>query len=320
MRCLALAQAGLDAGGNATFVTAEATPSIEARLQIEGFGVLRLRAAPGSAEDSNRTAELARQENADWVVLDGYQFDAKFQSQLRNAGVKVLFLDDHGGASPYSADLVLNQNVHASEDLYRDRESYTRLLLGPRYVMLRREFRFWKTRKLETPACARRVLLTMGGSDPDNVTEQILQILIAMPDLELTVVVGGSNPHLSSIETFVERANRPVRLLKDISDMPALMVWADLAVASAGTTSLEMCMMGLPAALCVLAPNQEKIASELGRLGAAANLGYLHRSPRDKTEEMLRELVQSEVKRREMSVRGREIVDGHGVQRVQAFL
>lgn len=151
-------------------------------------------------------------------------------------------------------------------------------------------------------------------------TEQILRILLPEPDLELTVVVGGSNPHLANLEELVANAERPVRLLKDISDMPALMVWADLAVAGAGTTSWEMCMMGLPAALCVLAPNQEKIASELDRLGAAVDLGYAGRNPAGQTASILRELIGSKERRAEMSARGREIVDGHGTDRVLAFL
>jgi UDP-2,4-diacetamido-2,4,6-trideoxy-beta-L-altropyranose hydrolase len=320
MRCLALAQAWRDAGGNITFAMAEATPSIEARLRIEGINVVRLPVSPGSMEDSARTSGLARQEEATWVVVDGYQFESAYQTALRTPELKVLFVDDQGDAPPYSADLVLNQNLHAGEDLYRDRAAHTRLLLGQRYILLRREFAFWRKRTFEIAPRARRILVTMGGSDPDNVTERILRILLAEPDLELTVVVGGSNPHVASVEQLVEKANRPIRLLKDVSDMPALMVWADLVVAGAGTTSWEICMMGLPAALCVLAPNQEKIAGELARPGAAADLGYAGKAPADKTGEVLCELLRSQAKRATMSARGREIVDGLGAERVLAFL
>jgi UDP-2,4-diacetamido-2,4,6-trideoxy-beta-L-altropyranose hydrolase len=320
MRCLALAQAWRDAGGTVTFAMAEATPSIEARLRIQGVKVARLSVPPGCAEDSARTSELALGKKAAWVVVDGYQFNSAYQSALRAAGLKVMFVDDHGDASPYSADLVLNQNVHADGAVPRPRAAHTRLLLGSRYILLRREFAFWRKRRFGITSRARRILVTMGGSDPDNVTEQILKILLAEPDLELTVVVGGSNPHLSNIEQLVEEANRPIRLLKDISDMPALMVWADLVVAGAGTTSWEMCMMGLPAALCVLAPNQERIARELAQRGAAVNLGPAGELAADKTRKVLCDLLPSQAKRAKMSARGREIVDGYGAERVLAFL
>jgi UDP-2,4-diacetamido-2,4,6-trideoxy-beta-L-altropyranose hydrolase len=320
MRCLALAQAWQQAGGNVVFAMAEVTPSLEARLRISRIKVMRLSVTAGSAEDVARTSAAARSEKADWVVVDGYQFDSSYQAALRAEGVKVLFIDDNGEAAPYSADLILNQNAHATEALYRNRETHVRLLLGSRYILLRREFGFWRTRAFEIAPRSRRVLITMGGSDPDNVTEQILRILLAEPDLELTVVVGGSNPHLAELEHLVEHADRPIRLLKDVSDMPALMVWADLAVAGAGTTSWEMCMMGLPAALCVLASNQEKVASELARLGAAVDLGYTNRVPVARTEATLRDLLRSQNKRSTMSQRGRVIVDGRGTERVLALL
>ncbi|MGC2194821.1 MAG: UDP-2,4-diacetamido-2,4,6-trideoxy-beta-L-altropyranose hydrolase [Terriglobales bacterium] len=320
MRCLALAQAWQDANGNVTFAMAETTPSIEVRLRIEGVNVVRLPVPPGSAEDSARTCDLARQENAAWVVVDGYQFESAYLTALKAPGLKVLFVDDHGTAPPYSADLVLNQNLNADEELYRDRAAHTRLLLGPRYILLRREFAFWRTRTFEIAPRARRILVTMGGSDPDNATEWILAAILTEPDLEVTVLVGGSNPHFANIEQLVAETNRPIRLLKDVSDMPALMVWADMVVAGAGTTSWEMCMMGLPAALCVLVPNQEKIAGELARLGAAADLGRVREVPADKTGKVLCELFRSQAKRARMSARGREIVDGRGAERVLAFL
>ena len=65
--------------------------------------------------------DLAHKEKAEWAVVDGYQFDSAYQSAVRDAGLKLLLIDDHGAAPPYSADLVLNQNVHAKEDLYRER-------------------------------------------------------------------------------------------------------------------------------------------------------------------------------------------------------
>ena len=320
MRCLALAQAWQDAGGEAVFAMAEATPSIEARLRLERAKLIPLRVPAGSADDAACTLDTAQRQQAAWVVVDGYQFGSEYVPALRAGGLKVLQIDDNGEAGPYSADLLLNQNLHANENLYRNHGEHTKLLLGTRYVMLRREFAFWRQRKFEISGRARRVLLTMGGSDPDNVTEKMLEVLLKLPELELTVAIGGSNPHLASIQERIQGASCPVRLLKDVSDMPALMVWADLAVAGAGTTSWEMCMMGLPAALCVLAPNQEKIASELARDGAAVNLGYVVQSDIQQAEAVLRELIASEPKRAKMSARGRELVDGRGAQRVTAFL
>ncbi len=84
--------------------------------------------------------ELAAAHRASWIVVDGYQFDIAYQRALKAAGLKVLVVDDGGRCGTYCADLVLDQNLDASEVAYSNREAYTRLLLGTRYVMLRREF------------------------------------------------------------------------------------------------------------------------------------------------------------------------------------
>ncbi len=141
MRCLALAQAWQDAGGDVVFAMAETGAAIQKRLQSEGLSIFPGESAPGSIEDAKEVVELARKQGARWIVVDGYQFGERYQRDLEQAGLKVLFVDDSGHATGYVADVVLNQNAHACAELYESRHAHTRLLLGPRHALLRREFR-----------------------------------------------------------------------------------------------------------------------------------------------------------------------------------
>ena len=316
MRCFALAQAWQDVGGRAVFAMAQATPPVEERLQRESIEVTRLKAKAGSADDAQETIALARGERACWVVVDGYCFGADYQTALKHAGLKVLFIDDNGHAGHYSADLVLNQNAHANEARYSNRDASTRLLLGPRFAMLRREFTEWREWNREIPAVARRVLVTMGGSDPDNVTERVVQAILAEPGVNATVVVGGSNPHLPKLRARIVGTQRDVQLLENVTNMPELMAKSDVAVSAAGTTSLEMCFMGLPALLIVLADNQRPAAEQLARLGIAINQGEGAKIEPTTLSPHLTSLVQSQDTRKAMSNRGRELVDGRGAERV----
>jgi UDP-2,4-diacetamido-2,4,6-trideoxy-beta-L-altropyranose hydrolase len=320
MRCLALAQAWADAGGNAIFVMAEATPAVEERLRNEGFEVARTAVRVGSAADAEEAAQLAHQHGASWVVVDGYEFGAEYQADLKSRGLRVLFIDDNGHAGQYSSDLVLNQNAHARPALYPSQDRSTRLMLGPRFAMLRREFASWRGWKREIPAMARRVLVTMGGSDPDNVTEHVVQAILAEPSLKATVVVGGSNPHLPKLRGLVTGAQRDVQLVENVTNMPELMANSDVAISGAGTTSLEMCFLGLPALLIVLAGNQRPAAEELNGRGAAINLGEGAEIRPSTLSPCLTRLVCSQSTREAMSERGRELVDGHGAERVARAL
>lgn len=316
MRCLALALAWREAGGQAIFAMVEGTPAVEGRLREEGFAVVRAELEVGSAADAEETARLAHEHNALWVVVDGYEFGAGYQASLKSRGLKVLFVDDNGHATHYSADFVLNQNAHALEAFYENRDASTRLLLGPRFAMLRREFITWRGWNREIGGVARRVLVTMGGSDPDNVTEQVVRAIMAAPGLNATVVVGGSNPHLCRLRELVAAAGQNVQLVENVLDMPELMAGADVAISGAGTTSLEMCFLGLPALLIVLADNQRLAAEELHRRGAAINLGEGAQVGPSTLSPCLTHLVSSPGARKAMSERGRELVDGDGADRV----
>ena len=328
MRCLALAQAWQDRGGQATFVLATDSPLLAARLTDAGFAVTKLAVSPGSPEDAVLTAELAREQAALCVVLDGYHFDAAYQRTLKRAGLRLLAIDDTGHAGYYAADWVLNQNVDAADAdaaLYQHRGSYTQLLLGTRYALLRREFRQWRGRQPGTASEARKVLVTLGGSDPENVTAKVVGALCAVnpdvtqsarlrSDLEVAVVVGSSNPHGAALQARIQ--GRPgFRLLQNVSDMPGLMAWADVAISASGSTCWELAFMGLPSLLIVLADNQRGIATGLAARGAAVSLGWHADLTPEAITRFVVQLAAAPALRAELSARMRQLVDGCGADR-----
>jgi UDP-2,4-diacetamido-2,4,6-trideoxy-beta-L-altropyranose hydrolase len=321
MRCLALTQAWQDAGGNVVFAMAESTPGIDARLRSEGVEVVQLEASPNSVQNAREVAALAGHLNADWAVVDGYRFDSEYQRSLKNAGLKLLCVDDLGRCDRYSADLVLNQNVHARENMYANREPYTRLLLGPRFAMLRREFRRWSKWRREIAPNGHRVLVTMGGSDPDNVTAFVLEALrrVKIDGLEVVAVLGGSNPHTDFVRQFANQSP-PIRFMRDAANMPELMAWADLGVSAAGSTCTEMCLLGLPAILIDLAENQTPVARELGRKQVAVHLGSSKEVTAAEILGNVQSLLLSTERRVSLSQRSRELVDGEGAERVMAAI
>jgi UDP-2,4-diacetamido-2,4,6-trideoxy-beta-L-altropyranose hydrolase len=321
MRCLALAQAWQDTGGRVVFAMAPGAPALEKRLDEEGMAVRRVQAVPGSPDDSNQTATLAGTLDAAWTVVDGYHFGADMQKALQQAGRRTLWIDDEGHAGEYCADLVLNQNLGADESRYAHRSENTRLLLGTRYALLRREFALWRGTTHTIAEWVRKVLVTLGGGDAENVTGRVLQALDAcnpMADsLEFTVLVGGANPHRAELERQAATSSLSIQLLYNTSDMPGLLAASDLAISAGGSTCWEMCFLGLPALLIVVADNQRDIARGLHDAGAAVNLGW----HADLSLGLMREAFQtwinsSKSQRGPMSQTGQLLVDGQGIARV----
>ena len=316
MRCLALAQAWEDAGGRCIFVMAESTPAIGERISAEGFEILTIDSEVGTGTDAQSVKKLARDADAAWVVVDGYRFGAEYQDLIKDGDLNLLFIDDNGHARHYAADLVLNQNIHASSTLYPHCASNTELLLGPRYALLRREFAAWTSSKREIAAVGRKVLVTMGGSDPENVTETVIHALreVAINGLTVKVVVGGSSPHIESIKRVTSQQTSRFELLSSTNCMPELMAWADLAVSAAGSTCWEICLLGLPAIVIPVAENQRAAAVRLDAIGGARLADT--ESIVDSLTENVTDLLSSYERRRRMSAVSRSLVDGLGSTRV----
>lgn len=322
MRCLALAQAWQDASGEAVFLMNAGAPELEARLESEGMEVVHLSQQPGRKDDGFETAKLAQKTGAQWVVADGYEFGTAYQKIIKERGCNLLLMDDTGDAGPYVADIILNQNMHAEESLYRDRDPHTKLFLGPRYVLLRREFLKWRGFKRAVADKARKVLVTLGGGDAGNVTLRIMQALerVKVEGLEATVVAGPTNPHWDALRSAAESSRVAIHLERHPRNMAELMAWADVAVSAMGSTAWELLFMGVPFVGMSVADNQRPVMRRLGQMGLAATLDLTLGLTSHDIAAAVKQLVTDEQKRRVMERRGRELVDGKGAERVCAAM
>jgi len=333
MRMIALGQAWQAQGGDVHFLCAEITSALEERLASEGFQLSRISAVLGSKEDLEQTTHLitdalqADIQNAR-VVLDGYHFGSDYQLGIKAEGFKLLVVDDYGHADFYHADWVLNQNLSAREELYASRAPHTRLLLGTKFALLRREFLNYRGWQRQIPDVARKVLVTLGGADPDNVTGKVIEALAPL-DIEVKVVVGGSNPHLPELQKAVETMKAQpaeIELVINPADMPGLMAWADLAIAAGGSTAWELAFMGLPSLFVILAENQVGIATELESagfgvcLGRGIDLGIEAFSGRISTREqnpnIFFDFMNNKSLRQQISLDCKNLVDGGGAKRL----
>ncbi len=198
MRCLALAHELKNSGKKVSFLLALSPDALNKRLVAEGFAVsfLPSEITPGSDADAHFTARLAGELSAAHSVVDGYHFLTTYQRALKQAQLELVYFDDLAQCDYYCADFILNQNPSANPSLYPDKASYTKLLLGSTYALLRPEFLVYNKITPITPivAMARNILVTMGGSDIDNVTATAMEALSMAPSglaLQVTAVIGA---------------------------------------------------------------------------------------------------------------------------------
>ena len=252
MRCFALAQAWQEKGGQVVFLSHCESEALQNRIIDEGFDLIPINTPHPDPSDLEQTlqalkchAQCSKPSAPTWLALDGYHFTPEYQKAIRDPGIRLLVIDDMNHLPSYHADILLNQNINA-ELLHYTCESDTRLLLGTKYALLRKEFWPWQGFKREIPEVARKILVTLGGGDPDNVTLKVIEAikLLNMSDLEVKVIVGPLNPHLDILRDSMGSAPCPMSCIHSTTNMPELMAWADLAVTAGGEHLLGIAVHG----------------------------------------------------------------------------
>lgn len=320
MRCIALAQACIADGMKAQFFSRTGSDAIANRVTQAGCTLSVPPEFESAAEDALATLELARApgRRAAWVIVDGYQFDAKYLDALAGGNVRLAVVDDLAALERYPTDIILNQNIDAEQHSYRAKPG-CRLLLGPAHALLRPEFSAWDAWRRPQAGIASRVLVTLGGSDASEAGARVLTALAAFESrLEIRLLRGATDAQAASLDVAAQvarSAGHDVSLRLYSADMPSELAWADVAIAGGGTTVWELAYMQTPALLLVLAGNQRANVEGLARAGCAVNLGEWSRIRIPQMTEAIATVIRDRQQRDAMAQKGRRLVDGRGSQR-----
>lgn len=235
----------------------------------EGIELRHTDARVGSRNDAAATALLATETSAAFVAVDGYRFTAEFLLSLRNARQRVIFIDDTAHLAHYPVDLLLNQNLSATRAVYAAKiETSTCLLLGPRYGLLRREFRCVPPVRPPLNGRTKRVLVTFGGSDPLNFTAAVLgRFAKIRGDYVIRVLAGAANTNVRTLLSKAKQMPFPCEIVVDAENVAKHMEWADVAVSAAGSTVWELAAMRLPSLLGAISEDQRIIGPALRQIG-----------------------------------------------------
>jgi UDP-2,4-diacetamido-2,4,6-trideoxy-beta-L-altropyranose hydrolase len=341
MRCLALADAVARWGGDVAFLTAASAGPLISAIRSRGYQVSVLQQAGqnnvATAHDHPNTSQfspywerdadwsisaLARFGCPDWLVVDHYGLDARWEAKLRANVHRILAIDDLANRS-HVCDLLLDQNyVHAMDTRYRKLvpASCTQLL-GPRFALLRREFLEQRHRMRPRDGSVRNILLGFGGADPGGETSKALRALLMLNLLETVIVVvaGALNPYLNEIQDLCAQLPRAI-LHPQVDNMADLMADADLAIGAGGSTTWERCCLGLPTITIATADNQELAMARMSEEIAVLHLGRAEVVSVADIASAIAKLMGSPDLCASLAQKASAIADGEGANRVCASM
>ena len=332
MRCLTLADALKLRGARIRFVSRHLPEYLRNMLNTRGYDFAPLSGIPGEktaddcsyahwlgvsqSQDATDTSQALSDQAWDWLIVDHYALDARWETVLRKAAKSILVIDDIANRQ-HDSDVLLDQNFYADMDVrYTGKvPKHCQLLLGPRYALLRDEFRRVREQVKPRKGPVKRVLVFFGGVDPGNYTSRAVEALANIADsgLHVDVVIGAQHPCRELIETAC--AEHDFICHVQTNRMAELMAAADLAIGAGGSATWERCCLGLPALAICTADNQQKLVAD----AACEGLLYTPEVKGDLTQTIQRHagsLIENSYLRQFISRNGTQAVDGCGVLRV----
>jgi len=257
-----------------------------------------------------------------FLIVDHYSLESSWEKKLCSFVDKIMVIDDLANRF-HDCDILLDQNLGRKKEDYSEYvPDYCRLLLGPNYALLSRQYsraRFEALLQRRNAETVKNVLVSLGGTDPNNVTGFVLDVLAEVrEELSIDVVLGSCMAHRDSLEEKIKKSLHTVHFFSSVENLSELMMSADLAIGAGGVSSYERCCLGLPTIMMSTADNQLQTACALGQANAVCYLGSADQVKSSQLLKALESHIQQPQLLEEMGAIASNICDGYGADRIIA--
>lgn len=338
IRCLTLAHALKNLHFKATFVCAALNGNMASYISQEGFECLTITPSHTSdlntkdsstrdftisqEEDVQKTLEILNDKNVDYMFVDHYGINECWESRVKSKVNSVFVLDDLANRA-HNCDIIIDQNLYLDFDQRYEKlvPENCKKLLGPKYALLRPEFR--QFRELEKVENNDKVnfLVFFGGIDLCNETEKAIKGLLEtkIPSLTATIVLGKNNPNISKIKTLLKNDPR-FKIIVQAQNMAQLMSSADYAIGAGGSTHWERACLGLYSVICSIADNQYLLSSDLDQMKLIKFVGRREDTNSQAYSEAIKSIYKNPSSVKDTQNKLKKAVDGLGAERVAQFI
>jgi UDP-2,4-diacetamido-2,4,6-trideoxy-beta-L-altropyranose hydrolase len=252
---------------------------------------------------------------ADIVVVDSMLATNKtYDFVSKHINVPIYLDDSH--RLDYKKGLIINRTIGASKFKYNKQNKIIHLL-GTRYLPLTKSF--WYSPILEINKEINTILITFGGSDPKEMTLEIVNhISKYFPKLKQNIIVGKSFNRVGEIKKVMS-AKRKVHIYPSGEKMKELMLDSDLAISAGGQTLYELARLGVPTVAVGVVDNQKHNLKGLEKEGFIEHAGFCDDKNLWKNINRSIKVLKSQRARTKRNLIGRNLVDGYGSVRIANF-
>ncbi|MDL2247029.1 UDP-2,4-diacetamido-2,4,6-trideoxy-beta-L-altropyranose hydrolase [Methanobrevibacter sp. OttesenSCG-928-K11] len=260
-------------------------------------------------EEEDEIFKILDKFKPDIVINDILDTSKEYIYKLKMNDYFVINFEDLGEGSE-SADLVFDA-------LYEHKHDKNNVYSGYNYYILKEEFFYQKPKVIREDVS--NILLTFGGTDPNNFTEKVIDsILYSGYSGEISVILGIGYRYNEEIQKKYYNVSN-VKIFENVKSISDYMAFADLIFTSAGRTMYEVCSLGVPC-IC-LCQNERELSHTFANLkNGFINMGLGKDIEKEEIIEQLDSLIDDYEMRKAMNQRMLAIDLKHGFDNIMTMV
>lgn len=309
MRCLTLAQEFRKREIEVTFLVKYDEKVIELLKQTRF--IFQIVKESTLKQEAEIIINIINEKNLDAILIDSYWISEGYLKEIQKK-IKLLISIDDNNLYTYPSNIILNANIYAKDINYKIINPNTKLLLGCDYSIIRAEFTLEPSILIKDEV--KNILVTMGGCDINSYTSTILKSILDI-NCTINVIVGPNFICKEEIEALAS-THKNIKIYNNPKNMKDIMKLNDIAISSAGTTTYELGVLGIPTILIGQADNQRNIAKKTEELGMMINLGYFNEVKEEDIKKAVLDLMENKEKRNSISKKCIKNIGRNGVKNI----
>jgi spore coat polysaccharide biosynthesis predicted glycosyltransferase SpsG len=228
----------------------------------------------------------------------------------------IVSIDDNGPARIFS-DLVIDPTIDEKNNKTMDTSNNTTYCVGPKYTMVNPNFANFN-RKIKKFNDLKTITLCFGGTDPNNITCVVLELLKNFENMIFNVVITDKFKFIKHLEKISKKVKSTVNIHISPKNLAELFFKSDIGIISFGTLFYEFSTVGTPIILVNPTNYHTKTADRMldifGR-NLAINLGDFNKITYSSLKTEIERLKDKNM-RKNMSKNQKNTFDGLGIKRI----
>lgn len=236
------------------------------------------------SQEDDAAACLDYIKEGDWLLVDDYRLDARWQKLAKQKVARIIVVDDLADRE-HDCDVLIDYRSCVDQSTrYQNLVPEGCLqLLGPDFCLLAEEYQHGvdlQTRsQRDFPNSPFTVLLSLGGGSDLSLLATLLETLVtetARENIRFLVVAGTLSVQSQALDVLAQRYSNKqssnISVLRGHSTLARFYREADVFVGAAGTSIYEINASNLPSITFSLARNQNNASADLDDLGLFMHL------------------------------------------------